>query len=511
MTSWSARTTYQGRAINQGTNQIMAALNKMVRTPQFGGERENVTMVQGGYNKGGVAASAGTHDGGGAFDLTAWNWANRVRALRILGCAAFHRPYNWDNRRGGAHIHTVVVGDGTASAGAKQQVSAYLAGRNGLANNAKDADKRPAVLPILFHLDGDLSPRYAKVACGVYAEPNASGTALTVATVGESFTPVAVVNVGGDYWFVTADGRCGFEGNFTTDAGSCPPPLEPAPPLEPTPEPTPPTDPEPGAPPMSGYFRMLSYNQYAMQYTNNVRAIGPQQAVFDDAKPSIALVTEVNRDGDHERWMKIFGGWPKVYSIRAAANNHIYFLQDTWELVDTVMKRLGSVVPKNGFNQNRAATFATLRHKQHGFIQSFAVTHLASTSAGYTSTEADLSRKKEARELMRLVNSQVLPDWDPSSAVIGADLNTSATSAGMPRTIISDTHGFLRDHGIDVGDANIASHQGWPNPKTWRKGSWIDDIASGPGIRLHNARLITSTKGASDHLALCATFYRNAK
>ena len=98
MTIWSARTTYQGRAINQGTKQILDALNKMVRTPAFGGEKSDITMAQGGYNRGGVAASAGTHDGGGAFDLTEFNWGNRVRALRILGCAAWHRPYNCDNR-----------------------------------------------------------------------------------------------------------------------------------------------------------------------------------------------------------------------------------------------------------------------------------------------------------------------------------------------------------------------------------------------------------------------------
>lgn len=226
MATWSTRTTYQGKSINEGTKQILAALNKMVRTKALGGETSNVTMVQGGYNKGGVAASAGTHDGGGAFDLTPHNWKNRVKALRLLGCASSHRTTIkgvWSE-----HIHTIVCGDGTASAGALAQVKSYYKGRNGLANNAKDTDWRPHGLPILFRLDGDLAPRYAIRKATARDSPSIRGKVLATLAKGDSLTPVAVIkNYAGNLWFVTADGRCGYEKNFTTTKPTTKPKPEP--------------------------------------------------------------------------------------------------------------------------------------------------------------------------------------------------------------------------------------------------------------------------------------------
>lgn len=267
-------------------------------------------------------------------------------------------------------------------------------------------------------------------------------------------------------------------------------------------------DPEPETP-MGTYFRILAWNQYADQYTGSKRDIGPQQAVYDDAAPSVALVTEVNRDTDHERWMRICGGWPKVYAIRAKRNNHIYFQQGVWEYVAATEKLLGSTTGSGGKNQNRGATFAVLRHKETGILQSFVSTHLTSATSGYTATDADRSRKAEARNLMKYVNTKnLIEGWDADTAIIGGDLNDASTSAGSPRAIISDTHGFLRDHGIDVTNANVKTFQGWPNPSKWRTGSWIDDIASGPGIRLVSARVVTGHKGASDHLAQVASYYR---
>lgn len=210
MATWSTRSTYQNKAVNEGTKEILAALNKLVRSSAFGSEKEDVSMMQGGYNKGGVAASAGTHDGGGAFDLSPFNWKNRVKALRILGCASWHRPHNWDLRGGSEHIHTIVAGDGTASAGAKSQVVDYDADRNGLANRAKDADWRPKSLPILFHLPAgtDLAVRYAKSATKMYDQPNTKGASKGTLAKGAKFTPVAMVKVGASYWVINVDGKC---------------------------------------------------------------------------------------------------------------------------------------------------------------------------------------------------------------------------------------------------------------------------------------------------------------
>lgn len=343
MTIWSARTTYQGRAINQGTKQILDALNKMVRTPAFGGEKSDITMEQGGYNRGGVAASAGTHDGGGAFDLTEFNWGNRVRALRILGCAAWHRPYNWDNRSSGAHIHAIVCGDGTASAGAKSQVADFYGGRNGLANRAKDADWRPRTLPILFHLDGNLSKRYAKFACGVYAEPNAKGPAVVQAAVGDSFTPVAVVNVDGNYWFVTADGKCGYDDNFTTTPPTGTPDVTPKPPVV---QPVPPTDPTPEVPvPPTKTFtiRAMTYNPSDKMGNTTERAklVAEYVAKGDPDVVTFQELTGRDGPGDPSPWatriLDALGAkWRLIVPTTAFNENYIAYRVDRLSLVKQV-------------------------------------------------------------------------------------------------------------------------------------------------------------------------------
>jgi endonuclease/exonuclease/phosphatase family metal-dependent hydrolase len=108
-------------------------------------------IVQGSYNAGGVAASAGTHDGGGAADfsvrgMTAATIAQVVKALRKQGFAAWYRPPNWDGRGGGAHIHAELIGNAQASAGAKAQWSAFRRFLNGLANNGRDLSWHPALI-----------------------------------------------------------------------------------------------------------------------------------------------------------------------------------------------------------------------------------------------------------------------------------------------------------------------------------------------------------------------------
>ena len=154
---FSDKTSYQRKTINEGTRQILVAANKMLATSYFGNEKSPITLVQGSYS-GGVAASAGTHNGGGAFDITSYNGKNRVRVLRILGTTADIRIKIidiWDE-----HIHGIVCGDGSASKGAKYQVSEYYSGRNGLANRRRDTGWRPYKLPILFKLNGNLSRHY---------------------------------------------------------------------------------------------------------------------------------------------------------------------------------------------------------------------------------------------------------------------------------------------------------------------------------------------------------------
>lgn len=121
------RVTFHGKTVDRWT---MAALLEAER--QLGYE---LTIVQGSYNNS-VSASAGTHVGGGVVDLAPWDWKNKVRVLRELGFAAWHRTPSqgpW-----GEHVHAVLIGNTSAAASALRQVEAYKQGRNGLANSGPD-------------------------------------------------------------------------------------------------------------------------------------------------------------------------------------------------------------------------------------------------------------------------------------------------------------------------------------------------------------------------------------
>lgn len=100
-------------------------------------------VTQGSYQNT-VKASAGTHDGGGAVDLSWCGHDQCIRALREAGMAAWHRTPEqgpWSH-----HIHAVVVGHPRLAPSAARQISAYLNRRNGLANNR--ADDGPQLTPI---------------------------------------------------------------------------------------------------------------------------------------------------------------------------------------------------------------------------------------------------------------------------------------------------------------------------------------------------------------------------
>lgn len=129
---------YQGYKLNKRT----LAMLKAAETVAPAGSPW--TIYQGSYNKGGTAASAGTHDGGGAVDVSPYNWQERVRALRTVGFAAWHRPAIpkvW-----GEHIHAIAIGDPELSDAAAKQIPDYYAGRDALLDNGPDPG--PKVAPI---------------------------------------------------------------------------------------------------------------------------------------------------------------------------------------------------------------------------------------------------------------------------------------------------------------------------------------------------------------------------
>lgn len=102
-------------------------------------------ITQGGYNGGYVAASFGTHDGGGAVDLSVRSREDlrilyddiplMLRALRVAGFAAWLRDADELYPGSPIHIHAIAIGDRELSQAARDQIDGpygYLRGYNGL-------------------------------------------------------------------------------------------------------------------------------------------------------------------------------------------------------------------------------------------------------------------------------------------------------------------------------------------------------------------------------------------
>lgn len=118
------------------------------------------SVTQGGFNAGGVAASAGTHDGDAAdFSvygpgrvlmsreevatmIEALRWAGIFASLRTGKSSLYGVRAQGFVTRAGAdmpHIHGVPNGWGSPSRGARDQAAAYRRGRDGLKGNGPDA------------------------------------------------------------------------------------------------------------------------------------------------------------------------------------------------------------------------------------------------------------------------------------------------------------------------------------------------------------------------------------
>lgn len=126
------RTTYGGKTVDWLTRAALEATAKRLGY--------DLTILQGSYNTGGVSASAGTHDGGGAVDLAPADWQNKVREMRRTGFAAWHRPAIpglWSE-----HVHAVLMGNRRLSPAAQVQVAEYLRGEDGLADHRPDDGPR---------------------------------------------------------------------------------------------------------------------------------------------------------------------------------------------------------------------------------------------------------------------------------------------------------------------------------------------------------------------------------
>ncbi len=134
---------YRGVRLNQRTIDMIEAAEWVCGL--------TFVLTQGSYNPGGVQGSAGTHDGGGAVDISLKDARTgalfpkvrreRIRsATRQVGFASWIRDpsqgdWPW-------HLHGIAIGDPDLSSAARDQVVDYKNGRNGLASNGPDDGPR---------------------------------------------------------------------------------------------------------------------------------------------------------------------------------------------------------------------------------------------------------------------------------------------------------------------------------------------------------------------------------
>lgn len=142
MTDAFDKVTFRGRLMDKKTQAFLEAMEA-----ELGYE---LTVVQGCYNPGGVAASGGTHDGGGVVDLASWDYERKVKAARKLGAFAWFRPTLpgvW-----GEHIHLGIRDHGRLSTAARSQQIDFDATppRDGLASHRPDPTWHPAPA-VTFH------------------------------------------------------------------------------------------------------------------------------------------------------------------------------------------------------------------------------------------------------------------------------------------------------------------------------------------------------------------------
>ncbi len=134
------RVVVNGAKLNKRTLWMLQYARTLYKgTIDFSG----TAITQGSYNPGGVTASFGTHDGGGAVDIAVIRSGvalrkelpDAIRALRIAGFAAWVREVNDLYAGSPIHIHAIAIGDAELSPIARDQLTGpfgYFRGYNGL-------------------------------------------------------------------------------------------------------------------------------------------------------------------------------------------------------------------------------------------------------------------------------------------------------------------------------------------------------------------------------------------
>jgi hypothetical protein len=128
----------------------------------YGGPGSILRVVQGSYAPG-LKESFGTHDGGGAVDISIRNPANLDQvllgeapkmavAMRRAGFAAWYRPTGMLGPDSGAHVHAIAIGDPELSEAARRQLDGpegYLRGLDGVPPEYKGPHPDPHGGPVI--------------------------------------------------------------------------------------------------------------------------------------------------------------------------------------------------------------------------------------------------------------------------------------------------------------------------------------------------------------------------
>lgn len=136
------KVTVDGKTLNKRTADMLKRVQQRTGI--------DLLVVQGSYNKG-VGASAGTHDGGGAVDISVSGLSHKDRnevvwQMRQCGFASWFRPTIpglWNE-----HIHAIAIGDKEMSNSARAQVIEYFGGGDGLVGSNPDPHPRPKPQPV---------------------------------------------------------------------------------------------------------------------------------------------------------------------------------------------------------------------------------------------------------------------------------------------------------------------------------------------------------------------------
>lgn len=174
----------------------------LARERILGWARYSTTIYQGSFNYG-VAASAGTHDGGNCADCVSNKEATRI--TRILGSARFPRTVAQGFTM--KHDHEILDYGGSTAWIAKNQLVSYHNHRNGLRGNGPDTGYRMMVFP-KFIYNGYIGYVRAKKSTFAYEQQTNKSKKITAIEIGLITFVVAETEVAGSRWYVTLSGKC---------------------------------------------------------------------------------------------------------------------------------------------------------------------------------------------------------------------------------------------------------------------------------------------------------------